>query len=143
TFLTEALTLEALKALDHPIRTSQPFFLYLGHHAVHLPLNADARFLDRYLEAGLDSAQAKYAAMIEGVDKSLVDIMSYLKRKNVDKNTIILFMSDNGANSISTAKGDPMHTANAPLREGKGSVYEGGIREPMLVKWPGAVQPGS
>ncbi len=143
TFLTEALTLEALKTLDHPIRTRQPFFLYMSHYAVHLPVNADDRFFDKYLKAGLDSAQAKYASMIEGMDKSLGDIMDFLKQKNIDKNTIILFMSDNGGNSISPAKGDKIHTGNLPLREGKGSVYEGGIREPMIVKWPGVASPGS
>ncbi|GAB3010543.1 sulfatase [Niabella terrae] len=143
TFLTEALTLEALKALDYPIRHRQPFFLYLAHYAVHLPVYADQRFFNKYLAAGLDSGQAKYASMIEGMDKSLGDIMDYLKEMKVDTNTVILFMSDNGSNSISPAKGDQPHTANAPLREGKASVYEGGIREPMLVKWPGVIKAGT
>ncbi len=143
TFLTEALTLEALKALEQPIKSRQPFFLYMAHYAVHLPVNADPRFIQKYYDAGLDSGQAKYASMMEGADKSLGDIMDFLQQKNIDKNTIILFMSDNGGISVSTEKGGELHTHNLPLREGKGSVYEGGIREPMIVKWPGVTKPGS
>lgn len=143
TFLTEALTREALKTLEQPIKTKQPFFLYMAHYAVHLPLYEDKRFSKKYVDAGLDSGQVKYATLIEGMDKSLGDIMDYLKKKGVDKNTVIIFMSDNGGHSISKAKGDPIHTNNKPLREGKGSVYEGGIREPMIVKWPGIVKPAS
>lgn len=143
TFLTEALTLEAIKALDQPVKTHQPFFLYLAHYAVHLPINADPRFIQKSYKAGLDSGQAKYASMIEGVDKSLGDVVDYLRRNHLEENTIILFMSDNGGHSVSTAKGGKLNTHNLPLREGKGSVYEGGIREPMIVKWPGVVKPGS
>ena len=68
--------------------------------------------------------------------------MDYLKEKKIDKNTIVIFMSDNGGFSQAPRSGKP-HTQNLPLRAGKGSVYEGGIREPMLVKWPGVVKPGS
>lgn len=143
TFLTEALTREALKTLEEPVKTKQPFFLYMAHYAVHLPMYEDKRFSDKYTKAGLNAGQTKYATMIEGMDKSLGDIMGYLKKNNIEKNTIIIFMSDNGGQSISAAKGDPLHTNNKPLREGKGSVYEGGIREPMIVKWPGVVKPGS
>jgi arylsulfatase A-like enzyme len=143
TFLTEALTLEAKKALDYPINNKQPFFLYLAHYAVHLPVNADERFFEKYLKVGLDSNSAKYASMVEGMDKSLGDMMDYLEQKKVSQNTIIIFMSDNGGNSVSTARGGKLHTQNLPLREGKGSVYEGGIREPMLVKWPNVVKPNS
>lgn len=143
TFLTEALTREAIKTLDQPVRTKQPFFLYLAHYAVHLPMYADPRFYESYLKKGLDSGQAKYASMIEGMDKSLGDVMDYLKQKNIDKNTVIIFMSDNGGQSISLAKGGKLHEHNLPLREGKGSVYEGGIREPMIVKWPNVVKPNT
>lgn len=143
TFLTEALTREALKALEYPVKIKQPFFLYMAHYAVHLPLDEDVRFSKKYKDAGLNAGQIKYASMIEGMDKSLGNIMDYLKKNNIEKNTVIIFMSDNGGHSISAGKGDPMHTNNLPLREGKGSVYEGGIREPMIVKWPGIVKPGT
>ncbi|SHJ79913.1 sulfatase [Pseudozobellia thermophila] len=141
-FLTEALTQEALKALDSVVATQQPFFLYMAHYAVHTPIMGDARFVQKYLEKGLDSTEAKYASMIEGMDKSLGDIMKYLERKDIAGNTVILFMSDNGGLSAHARGGEP-HTHNLPLSSGKGSVREGGIREPMLVKWPGKVEPAS
>lgn len=143
TFLTEALTQEAIKALENPISKKQPFFLSLAHYAVHTPIMADKRFIQKYLEAGFDSIEAKYASLIEGMDKSLGDIMDFLKARNVDKNTIIIFMSDNGGLSLTPPRGGIQFTQNAPLKAGKGSVYEGGIREPMIVKWPGIVKPNS
>ncbi|KIC90280.1 sulfatase [Flavihumibacter sp. ZG627] len=142
TFLTEALTIEALKAISVPVKKRQPFFLYMAHYAVHVPYTADKRFIKKYLDAGLPQKEAEYAALIEGMDKSLGDIMNYLKEKKIDKNTIIIFMSDNGGFSMPPRSGQPF-THNLPLMGGKGSVYEGGIREPMLVKWPGKVKPGT
>jgi arylsulfatase A-like enzyme len=145
TFLTEALTKEALKTLDAPIQQGQPFFLHLSHYAVHVPLQADSRFVKRYLEMGLDSAEANYASLVEGMDKSLGDVMNYLKEKKVDQNTIILFMSDNGGFSLSgkRIRAKESHTQNLPLKAGKGSVYEGGVRIPFIVKWPGIAQKGA
>lgn len=143
-FLTEALTLEALKSIEEPIKNNQPFFLHLSHYAVHVPIMADKRFLQKYLDAGLDETEASYATLVEGMDKSLGDVMDYLKKKGADKNTIIIFMSDNGGLSNSGDRGGAgPYTHNLPLRAGKGSVYEGGIREPMIVKWPQVVKPGS
>lgn len=141
-FLTEALTQEALKALDTAVNTQQPFFLYMSHYAVHTPLMGDDRFLEGYLEKGLDSTEAKYASMVEGMDKSLGDILDYLEKKNITENTVVLFMSDNGGLSVHGRGGEP-NTHNKPLASGKGSMYEGGIREPMLVKWPGKIEPAS
>ncbi|MGX1930936.1 sulfatase [Flagellimonas sp. 2504JD4-2] len=137
-YLTEAITREALRSLDTAAEQKQPFFLYMAHYAVHTPIMGDDRFLQKYFEKGMDSTEAKYASMVEGMDKSLGDIMDYLEKKNLDENTIILFMSDNGGLSA-VARGGEKHTHNKPLASGKGSAYEGGIREPMLVKWPGKV----
>jgi len=141
-FLTEALTLEAIKAMDTALANKKPFFLYMAHYAIHTPIMADDRFLQKYLDAGIDPIEAKYASMIEGMDKSLGDLMDYLAMKNIDNNTVILFMSDNGGLSA-VARGGEKHTHNKPLASGKGSVYEGGIREPMIVKWPGMIKSNS
>lgn len=141
TFLTEALTLEAIKSLEDPIKNKRPFYLNMAHYAVHVPLMADDRFYQKYMDAGLEVEEAKYASLVEGMDKSLGDLMDFLKERNIDKNTIILFMSDNGGLSLAPPRGGLPHTQNPPLRAGKGSVYEGGIREPMIVKWPGVVKP--
>jgi arylsulfatase A-like enzyme len=141
-FLTEALTQEAIKALDQVKSAGKPFYLYMAHYAVHIPLYADQRFYKKYLDEGLDEPEARYASMIEGMDKSLGDLMDYLDRNGLTDNTVILFMSDNGGFSLRPRSGE-LHTHNKPLNSGKGSAYEGGIREPMIVKWPGKVTPGS
>lgn len=142
TFLSEAITQEALKAMETPISRKEPFYLNMAHYAVHTPIMADPRFIQSYLDAGLDSIEARYASLVEGMDKSLGDIMGYLKKKGVDKNTLIIFMSDNGGLDHHH-RGGAINTNNYPLRSGKGSVYEGGIREPMIVKWPGVARAGS
>ncbi|MCU4157836.1 sulfatase [Carboxylicivirga sp. A043] len=138
--LTEVLTIEAKLALDSALSIDKPFFLYMAHYTVHVPIEADNRFYQKYKSQGLDETEARYASMVEGMDKSLGDLMDYLEQKGIDDNTIILFMSDNGGLSAH-ARGGELHVHNAPLNSGKGSAYEGGIREPMIVKWPGTVQP--
>ncbi len=141
TFLTEALTREALKALG-AAPDSVPFFLYLAHYAVHVPLEADRRFIGNY--SHLHPAEAKYAALVEGMDKSLGDLMDYLDAHNLTNNTVILFMSDNGGLAYSgCGRGGGPNELNAPLRSGKGSAYEGGVRVPMLAYWPGVTQAAS
>jgi len=140
--LTEALTIEALHAVDSVSKNKSPFFLYMAHYAVHAPIEANNRFIKNYENRGLNIIEAKYASMIEGMDQSLGDIMDYLQKNNLEKNTVILFMSDNGGLSAVGRGGEP-NTHNKPLASGKGSAYEGGIREPMIVVWPGVVAPNS
>ena len=140
--LTEVLTLEAKNVLDTVIKKDQPFYLYMSHYSVHSPIQEDSRYFQKYIDKGLDTIEARYASMIEGMDKSLGDLMVYLKENKLEDNTIILFMSDNGGLSA-VARGGEKHKHNAPLKSGKGSAYEGGIRVPMIVKWPGKVQPNS
>lgn len=134
-YLTEALTLEAINELEKAAATGRPFYLYMAHYAVHAPWERDDRFCDAYLDRGLKPFEATLASMIEGMDKSLGDIMDALERLGVAENTLVLFMSDNGAPS--------QCPRNLPLRGHKLTPYEGGIREPLIVKWPRITQPGS
>ena len=143
THMTEALTREALKALDYPIREKIPFYLFLSQYAVHTPIQDDPRFYRKYLDRGMDEGQARFASMVEGVDVSLGEIRAFLREKGIDRNTVLIVMGDNGGNSENKNKGGILHTQNKPLREGKGSCYEGGTRVPMLVEWPGKVAPGT
>lgn len=143
-FLTEALTQEACKLMDKALAEQKPFFLYLAHYGVHTPHDKDKRYYDKYIQAGLSEEEASYAALVEGVDKSLGDIMNYLNDKRISDDTVVLFMSDNGG----AARGLPREnrfkpSPNAPLRAQKGSLYEGGIREPMLAFVPGLTRGGS
>lgn len=144
TFLTEALTREALSALDSARQRRQPFFLNMSHYAVHIPIDRDPRFYEKYVTKGLSSREAAYASLIEGVDKSLGEILDWVDRHAETDNTVIIFMSDNGGLATSSYwRDEPLYMQNAPLRSGKGSLLEGGIREPMIVRWPSQVKPGS
>ena len=137
-FLTEALTDEAIAAAADAARAQQPFFLYLAHYAVHTPLNPDARFVEAYRAAGLPESEARYAALIEGMDRSLGRVLHWLDQAGLAEDTIVLFASDNGGLSAHARSGE-RHSHNAPLRSGKGSAYEGGVRVPMAVRWPGRI----
>ena len=142
-FLTEALTREAIKALDKERRENKPFFLYMAHYAIHVPLEKDMRFYEKYKRKGLSDNDAAYAALIEGMDKSLGDLMDYLEKNELMDNTIILFMSDNGGLASEPYWRNPLYVQNAPLNSGKGSAHEGGIREPMIAYWPDVTIPNS
>ncbi|MDO4880019.1 MAG: sulfatase [Capnocytophaga sp.] len=135
--VTQALTQEALNALQHRPK-DKPFFLYLSHYAVHTPIEEDKRFIDNYKDKPIDSIEKRYASMIEAMDKSLGDVLDYLKENALEESTFILFLSDNGGLSA-VARGGVRDTHNYPLQSGKGSAYEGGIRVPVIASWKGHI----
>jgi arylsulfatase A-like enzyme len=109
----------------------QPFFLMLSHYAVHTPLQGKKEKIQKYSAIPKDKRQGNptYAAMVESVDDSVGRVMQTLRDHQLDDNTLVIFTSDNGGNAGATD-----HT---PLRANKGSNYEGGIRIPYIIKWPG------
>lgn len=141
--LTEALTREAIATLASNRKSKKPFFLYMSHYAVHLPFSKDKRFYQQYIDKGLPDTEARYAALVEGMDKSLGDLMDYLDKEGIADDTYIFFLSDNGGLTLTPQRGGAAHTQNLPLRMGKGSLYEGGIRIPMIASGPGIPASGT
>lgn len=134
TFLTEALTLEAMGQIDAAVEDGTPFFLYMSHYAVHSPHQTDPRFISRYEGDASKPANAKgFATLIEGMDKSLNDILDHLAEKGIAGNTLVIFMGDNGSGLL--VGSDREHSSSAPLRGIKGTEFEGGMRVPCIVAW--------
>ena len=154
-YLTDRLGDEAVSFIE--ANAGSPFFLYLSHYAVHTPLQARADLQTKYeglAEAITDSSDfgyegrrpvrvkqnhATYAAMVESMDASVGQVIDALDRMGISENTMVVFFSDNGG--LATSEGWP--TSNLPLRTGKGWMYEGGIRVPMIVRWPSTVPAGT
>jgi len=137
-YITDRLTNEAIKFIRK--NQARPFFLYLPHFAVHLPIQAKKNLIARYEKrlrelGGANQTNAVYAAMIDSLDQSVGRIRNVLSELRIAHNTIVIFTSDNG--------GRVPTTSNAPLRVGKGSAYEGGVRVPLIIDWPGVTKPGS
>ncbi len=133
TFLTEALTLEAKTEVDKALAAKKPFFLYMSHYAVHSPFNSDPRFAANYKDGKANRNSKAYATMIEGMDKSLGDLMDHLQAKGIAENTLILFLGDNGGDAPLAGLDDI--SSSAPLRGRKGSKWEGGVRVPFIAAW--------
>ena len=167
TYLTDYLTDRIIDLFD--ARDERPFFLNLSYYQVHTPLQAKEEKVRKYeakaKRLGLDAVQTfsedeffpcehkkdqrvkrrlvqsdpVYAGMIESLDESVGRILDYLDEHGLADDTLIFFTSDNGG--LATSEGSP--TCNAPLAEGKGWMYEGGTREPLMVRWPGRIEAGS
>jgi len=133
TFLSEAITLEAKDAVTRSIQKEKPFFLYMSHYAVHSPFQSDPRFIKNYENSKKPRSAKSFATLIEGIDKSLGDLMDHVASKGVAENTLILFVGDNGSDG---PLGDTYgYFSSAPLRGKKGTCYEGGMRVPFIAGW--------
>ena len=164
-FLTDRLTTEAIEFIKEKSKADKPFFVDLSFYAVHEPIEAKQDYIEKFKEKahrlGLDTlttfvkdapwmenagwkerivqSDPVYAALLYSVDENVGRIMTLLKQLGISKNTIVVFTSDNGG--LSTSEGEP--TSNYPLRYGKGWNYEGGVRVPLIVKWPDVTLGGS
>ena len=134
-YLTDALTAAAEQFITR--NRDRPFFLYLAYYAVHGPIQAKPHLIDSYAGRIDPSGRhhAVYAAMVEGVDQSVGRLMRKLGELGLDSRTAVFFFSDNG--------GVPSRAFNGGFRSGKGFLWEGGIREPLIVRWPGVVPAGA
>ncbi len=153
--LPDRLATETVKFIaDHK---DKPFLAYLSFYSVHTPLMGRPDLVEKYKQKAKDlglkpnfaeefprqnrtvQEHAIYAAMVEAMDLAVGKVLAALEENGLTDNTLVIFFSDNGG--LSTSEGSP--TSNLPLRAGKGWLYEGGIREPLLVRWPGVTKPGS
>lgn len=167
-YLTDRLTDEAI-GLVRDRDVSRPFFLNLWYYQVHIPIQGKPEYVAKYQAKaralGLDrkdpfevgehfpvehkrdlrvtrrlfQSDCGYAAMVQSLDENVGRLLAELEAQGIADNTVIIFTSDNGG--LSSAEGSP--TCNAPLSEGKGWMYDGGLREPLIVHWPGVTQPDS
>lgn len=153
--LPDRLAKETVKFIEK--NKDKQFLAYLSFYSVHTPLMSRSDLKQKYIEKkkrlGLKAEWKKdgdrqvrqvqehavYAGMVEAMDMAVGRVLDCLKKNGLDKNSVVIFMSDNGG--LSTSEGSP--TSNLPLRGGKGWMYEGGIREPMIIRWPGVTKPGA
>ncbi|CAZ97663.1 sulfatase [Zobellia galactanivorans] len=160
-YMTDRLAKEAIDFIDE--NSKAPFLLYFSLYSVHAPFDAPADRVEKYekkkkalaltdkerfaeeknaqkpFKYRIKQDHPTYAAMVESMDMAVGKILGKLQEKGIADNTVVIFFSDNGG--LSTSEGIP--TANTPLRAGKGWLYEGGIREPAIIRWPGTIKPGT
>ncbi|MFP3937373.1 MAG: sulfatase [Phycisphaerae bacterium] len=166
-YLTDRLTDEAIRLIEN--RDSRPFFMHLSYYAVHTPIEGKPELVEKYREKaagmGLDKrdpmevgeyfpcehkmhkrvvrrrfqSDPGYAAMVQTVDTNIGRLLDVLSAEGLTDDTVVMFFSDNGG--LATAEGSP--TCNAPLSEGKGWMYDGGVREPLIVRAPGLTRADS
>lgn len=133
TFLSDALTLEAGKEIEKAVAEKRPFYLNLAHYAVHSPFETDERFIAHYTDSSKKKEAKAFATLIEGMDKSLGDLMALLEKLGIAENTLILFLGDNGGDAPLGGSAD--YGSSAPLKGRKGSEFEGGVRVPFIMSW--------
>src|SRR5438034_2536130 len=140
-YLTDKLTDAALAFIDSTGK--KPFFLLMAHHAPHTPIEATAELVDHFqkkLRPEMKHQNSGYAVMIKSLDDNVSRVLDHLQSRGLADNTIVVFTSDNGGYIGVDRKGGftAPCTNNYPLRSGKGSLYEGGVRVPLIISWPGA-----
>ncbi len=142
-YLTDRLTDLGVQFIRES--AGRPFFLYLPHYAVHVPIEAKKQLIPHFeKKVRPDDPQnyPEYAAMLQSVDESVGRVLRTLDELKLSDNTIVVFTSDNGGVSSREWRNRPV-TSNLPLRAGKGHLYEGGIRVPGVMRWPGVIKPGA
>ena len=132
-YLTTRFTEEAVAFIER--QEQKPFFLYLAYNAVHSPLQGADAYMKKF--AHIEDIQRRiFAAMLAHLDDSVGAVLAELRKQGLEKNTLVIFLSDNGGPTRE------LTSSNAPLRDGKGSVYEGGLRVPFMMQWPGTLPAG-
>ncbi|MCP4788058.1 MAG: sulfatase [Fuerstiella sp.] len=142
-YVTDWLTDEACDFIDDS--RDDPFFLYFAYHVPHTPIQGRADLVEYFQQKVLSEAthnNPTYAAMVASLDQSVGRVLQNLKANDLTDNTVIVFTSDNGGLTQRYGKHDGF-TENLPLRRGKGSAYEGGVRVPTIIRWPGVTKPGA
>jgi len=131
-YLTDAFTREAISFIQR--RRDEPFFLYLTYNAVHAPMHAPQRHRDSFADI-TDKNRRIYAGMLAALDEGVGKVLEHLRQLGLEENTLLFFINDNGGATNNASD-------NGPLRDRKGTLFEGGIRVPFMLRWPGRLNAG-
>jgi arylsulfatase A-like enzyme len=142
-YLTDVLTDKAVAIIKE--KSNAPFFINLWYHTVHTPIEGKPKLVEYFkkkVKPSMKDQNYEYAAMVASLDENIGRVLKAIEDTGIAQNTIVVFFSDNGGR-VGPYKDWETVANNSPLRSGKGSLYEGGIREPLIIKWPGVTQAGS